>query len=201
MRIDIHVHSSRYSPCSWQSPEEMVEAALAANLDGIVFTEHDRPWARRELADLQQQFPTIRLFTGAEMTTAEGEHVLVYGDLDYRQLRPFVQGTRLCQLVRQMGGVSILAHPGRWGQPPPLALLDAVDGLEVGSSNITRAMSWQAQQWAESHGKFVVVASDSHYADTLGSFALDFSTDIADEAALAVALAAGDFSLYPADRY
>ncbi len=201
MRIDIHVHSSRYSPCSWQPPEEMIQAAVTAGLDGIVFTEHDLRWPQQELDRLQQVAPGLKLFSGAEMTTAEGEHVLVYGDMDYSRLRAFTAGVNLCLLVREMGGVSVLAHPGRWGQLPAPALLEAVDGLEVSSSNITRAMSLQAEHLARRYGKFMIVASDSHHTASLGGFALEFSAIVNDEVELAGALQHKKFQLYSVNGY
>ncbi len=197
MRIDIHVHSSRYSPCSWQPPEEMIQAAVTAGLDGIVFTEHDLRWPQQELDRLQQVAPGLKLFSGAEMTTAEGEHVLVYGDMDYSRLRAFTAGVNLCLLVREMGGVSVLAHPSRWGQLPAPALLEAVDGLEVSSSNITYSMSRKAEQLARLNGKTMVAASDSHHKSTLGKFALEFFADIKSEADLAATIRRGQFELLP----
>jgi predicted metal-dependent phosphoesterase TrpH len=79
MRVDIHVHTGKYSGCAVDTPETMVEGAIAAGLDGIVLSEHDLVWPSTLLADLQLRYPQIRLFSGAEMTTLEGEHVLALG--------------------------------------------------------------------------------------------------------------------------
>ena len=51
MFIDIHLHTYRYSPCSWMSPEELIFRAEEVGLDGIVITEHNKVWRKDEIKD------------------------------------------------------------------------------------------------------------------------------------------------------
>src|SRR5207302_852698 len=44
MKFDLHIHTRRHSPDSVTDPFELLEAATAAGLDGIVITEHDYLW-------------------------------------------------------------------------------------------------------------------------------------------------------------
>jgi len=79
LRIDIHVHTRRHSACGRSEPEEMVAAAQRYGLDALVFTEHHVVWGRGELAELQRLFPSVRLFTGVEISTESSGDVLVIG--------------------------------------------------------------------------------------------------------------------------
>src|SRR5271165_2341377 len=78
MKIDHHIHTSRYSPDSSIDPAELLEHACEIGLDGIVITEHDYQWQADELAELAARAPSLRVFSGAEISAREG-HFLVYG--------------------------------------------------------------------------------------------------------------------------
>lgn len=47
MKIDLHVHSSERSACGQAGEEEQIEAAMAAGLNALVFTDHGKSPARR----------------------------------------------------------------------------------------------------------------------------------------------------------
>src|SRR4051794_19540552 len=112
-RIDLHCHSSRFSACSSLDPDTLVRLAAAAGLDAVCLTEHDRLWPPAELDALAERHG-IAVLGGAEVTTELG-HVLVFG---VERLPPamFLAAT-LVEAVRAQGGVAVLAHPARAGQP------------------------------------------------------------------------------------
>ena len=78
MKIDHHIHTSRYSPDSSIDPIKLVERASSVGLDAVVITEHDYQWQADELAVLGARAPALRVFSGAEISAREG-HFLVYG--------------------------------------------------------------------------------------------------------------------------
>src|SRR5207249_405483 len=107
--IDLHTHTRPLSHDSVLSPDELVDAAKRAGLDGVCLTEHDFFWEHEATADLSRRhaFP---VFPGIEVNTEFG-HILVFG------LERFVFGMhRLADLVRLVGGAGgamVAAHPYR----------------------------------------------------------------------------------------
>lgn len=194
MRIDIHVHTGRYSGCAVGSPQEMAQAALAKGLQGIVLAEHDLAWPQGELANLAKEFPGLRLFRGAEMTVAEGEHLLVLGVRTFSPLLPLLPYRQLIELVRELGGIAILAHPFR--RDPDPELLKLVDGVEVASHSIPQALRAKAAALADQYQLPAMAASDAHSPQALGPFAMDILSPVESEEDLAAALAQGCFCNY-----
>lgn len=130
MLIDLHCHTGAYSSCSSLTPETLVAAAREAGLDGVCLTEHDRLWPADQLRRLGEAYGIVVL-RGMEVTTELG-HVLVYG-LDAPPSGMW-SAAGLCAAVRAAGGIAVLAHPARAGQPfvPPAhrrRLFDTVETL------------------------------------------------------------------------
>ncbi len=197
MRIDIHVHTSRYSECGRSTPEEMVERAIAEGLEALVLTEHNVFWPAEELASLQARYPQIVLLRGAEFTTAEGEDLLVYGPVDEALIALRRDGARLVREVHTRGGAVVLAHPYRYHPDVPSWLEEhPVDGIEIMSSNIYEHTSRRGRALALKLGLPVTAASDGHHIDSLGMYALDLHRPVHTEWELAQALREGAFSLY-----
>jgi hypothetical protein len=197
MRIDIHVHTDRYSACGRSSPEEMVERAIAVELDALVFTEHNLFWPLDELALLQRRYPQILLLRGAEFTSAEGEDLLVYGAAAAELIAIRQDAERLTRRAHALGGAVVIAHPYRYHSDVP-AWLDAtpVDAVEIMSSNIYAHSSVKGRALAERLDRPTVASSDGHHVDSLGLYAIDLHRPIRDQAQLAQALRERAFSLY-----
>jgi len=197
MRIDIHVHTTRYSDCGRSSPEEMVERAIDEGLEALVFTEHNVFWPAEELAALQARYPQILLLRGAEFTTSEGEDLLVYGPTDEDLIAIRRDGALLVRQVRARGGAIVLAHPYRFHPDVPPWLDEyPVDGIEIMSSNIYEHTSQQGRALARKLGLPVVASSDGHHVDSLGMYALDLYHPVHTEWELAQVLREGAFTLY-----
>ena len=201
MRIDIHVHTSRYSECGRSTPEEMVERAIAEGLEALVFTEHNLFWPAQELAALQRRYPQILLLRGAEFTSAEGEDFLVYGAISEELIAIRRDAEALTRRVQALGGAVIIAHPYRYHSDVP-AWLDAtpVDAVEVMSNNIFAHTADKACALAERLARPVVATSDGHHVDALGLYALELHHPIHSEVELAHTLRAGAFALYINER-
>lgn len=198
MLVDLHVHTSRYSACGRSSPEEMVAAAQGVGLDGLVITEHNVMWSDTEVADLQGQFPDIRLFRGIEITSADGDDYLIYGLTEPDHLLVGrVDAGALIHHVHALGGVIVLAHPYRYSPQAP-AVLDRypVDGVEVMSDNILNYAHPKALALAERLGAFITATSDGHHVDALGIYAVRFTQTLLNERDLAQALRMRRFTLH-----
>lgn len=197
MRIDLHVHTSRYSPCGRSTPEEMVERAIAEGLEALVFTEHGYFWPKEALAALQARYPGILLLRGAEFTSWEGEDFLVYGPTTPEVMALGRDAEQLVRHVHALGGAAIIAHPYRYHPEVPVFLdQHPVDAVEIMSSNIYAHTSEKARALARRLGKPVTTNSDGHHVDSLGLYAVELHRPVHDEWELARALRADEFGLY-----
>ena len=113
MKVELHLHTNRYSTCAVNTPEEMMHRLLAAGYNAVYITEHDAVWRDRELAKLQRGFPDLRIFPGVEVSITS-HHVLVLGTNDRAYLN-ISDETELLEKARADGHLTILAHPFRWG--------------------------------------------------------------------------------------
>lgn len=185
--IDCHVHTSCYSPCSRLFPELACQRALAQGLDGLVLTEHQIQWPLADLAVLRRNYPNLALYSGLEVTLAEGfdvvclipevDMVLPYGlgilELN-RHLAPFGEET-FC----------FLAHPFRFLEqwdPDIDRLVPFVQGVEMNSVNILRGQAcWDQNRLAPckqalyerlaTYGLVPLFNSDAHLAEAIGTVA------------------------------
>ena len=109
MLIDLHNHTYPKSDDSFMSPDELVDAARLAGLDGVCITEHDEFWTWEDTARLSKRHG-ILVLPGSEINTDAG-HVLVFGLSRYRF------GMHKPSFLRaeadSLGGVLIAAHPYR----------------------------------------------------------------------------------------
>ncbi len=170
MKLDLHLHTTRYSPDSRMDPLAMLRRARQVGLDGVVITEHDHLWSEPELAVLRALNEGLVVLAGMEVSAQEG-HFLVYGVTDPAALPRGIGVAQLCEEVHRQGGAVVAAHPFRWGQPFD-EILQAVqpelDGLELMSSNMDADCRRRAAVIAQQCGLAGLGNSDAHDEETLG---------------------------------
>jgi predicted metal-dependent phosphoesterase TrpH len=186
------------------SPDEMMEAAKAAGLDGICVTEHDRIWTAEEAKALSDKHG-LAVFRGIEVTTTGGD-ILVFG-LDEEPQEMWTP-SMLKEKVDQAGGAAIAAHPFRgflvFGfSALEMNLDDAMDnplfkhvhGLEICNSMVTDEENDLARKVAEEIGLLKVGGSDAHKPEAVGTCVNLFEDVIEDERGLVAALLGGRFTV------
>jgi len=195
MKIDLHCHTARFSPCGLSAPEDVIEAAIAVGLDGIVLTEHDVFWPEEDLRRLNECYPSIAVFGGAEVSTPEG-HLLIYGTTDPRIADCDLSLPDLLELTDAADWFRAIAHPFRFdrdeGRLLRLSHL-ALDAVEVASMNTDRAAARMADRLARVGAFPGFAASDAHVADNVGRYYTVFDDVIQTEADLVRALRSGRF--------
>ncbi len=77
MRIDLHIHTSPRSACSYLDPQELIKEARRLKLDGICLTEHQVLWDPDDVDRLARE-GGVKIFRGNEFTTNQGD-ILVFG--------------------------------------------------------------------------------------------------------------------------
>jgi predicted metal-dependent phosphoesterase TrpH len=203
--IDLHTHTHPLSHDSLLSPDELVQAAKAANLDAVCLTEHDFFWNDDEAAALSKRHSFL-VIPGIEVNTEDG-HVVVFG------LERFIYGMHrmreLASMAEAAGAVMIAAHPyrrqlpfelrheGDWAQAldravknPAYAHVTAVETKNGRGSERENAFSTEL---AARLGLPTVAASDAHEGKDIGRCATEFERKITSLEELITELRAGRF--------
>jgi predicted metal-dependent phosphoesterase TrpH len=189
-RIDLHLHTGRYSQCAeFVDPYQIEARAVQAGLSAVVLTEHDILWQDEEIELLQKQSPGIRIFRGIEVS-ARGCHLLVIGIDDAGPLDRGITLEEVVAYARLFDAAVILAHPYRDADPDCLPV-ELVDAVEVGSTSFTADEARRARQLAARFGKPVVAGSDGHAMSRIGWAWTELPDLPQDEASLASAIRRG----------
>ena len=192
--FDIHIHTLKYSDCSFITPEDLIAQAREMHLDGIALTEHGMRWPDKEFDKLRKLAGPhgLGLINGQEIYTAgsnnamEGEF-LVFG-LKYSLTRR-LSAAELCEEVHSAGGVLIAAHPyklSRGGKSHYYGAGDRVYSLPIDAIELChpdqgeRAVN-KIRKVMKERGIPGTGGSDAHKIFNVGSCVTLFENKIADE--------------------
>lgn len=202
MRIDLHIHTSPRSACSYIDPLDLVKEARRLKLDGICLTEHQVMWESADVDKLSRE-GGLKIFRGNEFTTNQGD-VLVFGF--YQDIKELMMIQELSEKVKAAGGFMIAAHPFRgfktFGigqlqmtveQACKRKALEFVDAIEVGNGKLSPDENDMARKVAEKLGLPGTGGSDAHRVDEVGKWLTVFEKEIRDEGELVRELHAGRF--------
>jgi len=203
MRIDLHIHTSPRSACSYIDPLELIHEARRLKLDGICLTEHQVLWDIGDVEKLAKD-GGIKIFRGNEFTTNQGD-ILVFGF--YKDIKELLMIEELREEVKAAGGFMIAAHPFRgfktFGigqlqmtveQACQRKALEFVDALEVGNGKLSPDENDMARKVAEKLDLPGTGGSDAHRVDEVGKWVTVFEKEIRDERELVQALHAGRYT-------
>lgn len=205
MLIDLHTHTHPISRDSALEPDELVEAAKEAGLDGICLTEHDFFWDAEKACELGRRHDFL-VIPGVEVNTEHG-HVLVFG------LERFVFGMHrlreLAALVEGAGGATIAGHPyrrhlpfelrhrGDWSEVLEKAVAnpayEQADAVEAYNGRGTPRQNQFSLELCGRLGLPAAAGSDAHSREDVGACATEFDARISGLADLIRELKAGRF--------
>jgi predicted metal-dependent phosphoesterase TrpH len=205
MLIDLHTHTWPLSDDSFLSPDDLIERAKAARLDGLCLTEHDFMWEPQKVHDLARRHDFLVL-PGIEVNTEDG-HMLAYG-LDryvYGMHRP----RELARMADEAGAALVASHPFRRNMPfdpddeelwemalqraqanPAYAHVCAMEAVNGRGSRDENLFSWQL---CARLGLPATAGSDAHEAADVGSCATRFDRPIRELSDLIRELKTGRF--------
>jgi predicted metal-dependent phosphoesterase TrpH len=167
LKVDLHTHTT-FSKDGGQSPESLVETALAHGFDAIAVTDHNT--VEGSLSAERCARGRIIVFPGQEVVTEKGEIVI----LNLRETLPVGRGLEdTVRLAKEKGGFVIVPHPFdlmRRGIGNNLgSILGQVDAIEAfNSRTIWTRFNRRALEYAESKGKPMVAGSDAHFPEEIG---------------------------------
>jgi len=197
MKVDIHIHTAKYSMCAVEPADMVVEKAIKRGIDAVIFTEHDILWDKNELLKLQSSYPDILILNGVEIWTTSGYDVLVYGNLgnfsipddlikeDYfsseTELPTGMSVEKLLDRLEPEGCAFVLAHPFRYSSSIKLSdeTLRRFHAIEADSSNFNYETTPLSVSLAGRLSIPTTIASDSHSVKSVGLWHIetpDFKT-------------------------
>lgn len=194
-RIDLHIHTSRYSECApTQDPLRIPSLLAQKNLDGGVITDHDELWRKEELDELlaEARVEGIVLYRGVEITSAFA-HILAFGLEDMRDLPKGVDHARLVAVAREQGAALVWAHPylNYRGTRSPDTCPEfhaGIHGVEITSSVIGKADTGRTRRLAKKSHWCETGGSDAHTPENVGKRFTTFPFLPANEKELARAI-------------
>lgn len=167
MKVELHLHTSRYSQCAVNRPQEMIRRLIETGYDAVYITEHDKIWPGDEIARLQSDFPQIRIFSGLELTIGM-QHLLILPADDPTYLL-MNDAEEILATAHQEGRLTVLTHPYRW--EGGATMLDGgllPDALEYRSPNQDAEATAKSLAAAERLGLPVINSGDVHTAEYAG---------------------------------
>ncbi len=192
---DIHIHTKKYSGCSFIDPNEIIEQAVEARLDGIAVTEHGMRWPDREFAQLRRSAERrgMVLLNGQEIYTENGDketegEFLVFGFP--KSLTGTYSASQLADIVHEAGGIIIAAHPyklsrggkSRYYGAGDLIYKLALDAIELCHPDHSDLAMKKARGAMETLGIPGTGGSDAHKIFNIGACVTLFENRIHDEA-------------------
>jgi predicted metal-dependent phosphoesterase TrpH len=195
-RVDLHVHTRRYSPCAESlDPAHLAGAMRRSRLDGLVIAEHDHLWPAEEIERLNTGLGRKRIYRGVEVSSRQG-HFLVIGLDGMDGIKPGIGITDLIHAIDDQQAAIIWAHPflhydsiasplKGTEMPEGLHAVEVASGVTLGKeSTATRALA-RRMGWA------AVGGSDAHAPGQVGCAYTLLASLPADEKHLAAAIRNG----------
>lgn len=183
----MHNHTV-FSADSMATPEESVETAIEAGLDGIAFTEHQSFTDPERIKRLREKYKgRMMVFRGAEYAAAEG-HLLLFGikEGDLERFGLHLPVADIVRLVNEHNGVIIVPHPFRewllfqtWQTwQTGIGTVKGISAIEACNGHTSREDNEKAVRAAGALGLPTTGGSDSHNKDEVGRCYTEFYTEI-----------------------
>jgi len=171
VRIDLHVHTSRGSPCAeLHNPFTIPETMEETDLQGIVVTEHNMMWSLEEIKSLNSGLKNRKIYRGMEVSSGNF-HFIIIGIEKTEDIYAGIHLLTLIDIVNAQGGVVILAHPYS-GIPRNEAILipSGVSAIEIMSTVTRQEDSIRALELCHQNNLISVAGSDAHCAKKVGQY-------------------------------
>lgn len=179
MKIELHLHTSRYSECSIVTAEEAMSRLIEFGYDAVCITEHDAVWPDDELQRLREKFPAIRIFPGVELSLGD-QHLLVLGTND-RQYLSIGCDADILERAREADHLTVLAHPFRWfGGAAMLESSLLPDAIEHLTGNHIPRNAEKSAKTADNLGLPIVNSGDIHATDMMNRYWIETAEAVED---------------------
>lgn len=178
-KANLHLHTNLTD--GFNTPEEMVLAAVEKKLDLIAITDHGliKPaYLARDFA-LKEKLP-LEVILGQEVTAKEGQ---IIGLFIKDQIPSLTSIFKAAELIKKQNGLVVICHPMRiflghsvWSKTiDQLCQENLVDALEIynfwdHSPFLPKMRKAKAKQWRLAQA----ASTDSHFSSTIGEIYTEF---------------------------
>jgi predicted metal-dependent phosphoesterase TrpH len=159
---DLHVHS-RYSKDSLLPPGNIIEAAKSKGLSGVAITDHGT--VRGGIAVRRVAPRDLKVIVGYEARIRRQDIICLFVE----EVARAETVNELCEMTRENGGITILAHPYRLHLSMDEEEAGAkVDAIEVLNARLSKDKNRRAAELAERLHMPKVAGSDAHSGSEIG---------------------------------
>jgi len=191
-----HVHTC-FSGDGELTPSELAELARARGFDAILVTDHFESLTASRFAELQEACAAVTecLVAPGYERSWDGYHILALG------VRAWFDDPDLAawaRRVRASGGITVLAHPSRYGHRIPERILAACDAVEVWNSKFAydgRAAPNPAAYRLLGTRRYPLCGQDLHGTRHASSVALHLPRSCATTREILDCLARGEYTM------
>jgi predicted metal-dependent phosphoesterase TrpH len=186
LKLDLHVHTNRSSDAR-TPPEQIPTLVKEHGLDGLAITDHNIL-----STDTSSE---IVILQGMEISSKDG-HIIGLGISE--AVPRGLSGDATIRRIRELGGISIIAHPYDFFRSAvrPHLLTVCPDLIEViNSSSFLHSITWRRARKFAVNGEYPMTAgSDSHIPETLGRAYTEIECLSRDRRSVLAALKSGNTS-------
>ncbi len=166
-RYDLHIHT-KYSECSLNKPEKLLETAKKRGLDGIAITDHNTIKGALKVKKLNKD-RNFEVIVGEEIKTEAGEILAYY-------LKKEIEPGRFKDVIleiKKQKAICAIAHPFahfRKKLKMDLAQIKAnLDAVEVFNARaLLKRENRKARKLAEKLNLAMIAGSDAHFCHEIG---------------------------------
>ncbi len=195
-RIDLHVHTRRYSPCAeLLDPDRLGTIITERGLHGLVISEHDFMWTEPEMKALNADLNGAMIYRGVEISSVHGHFVVIgLDDLDGVGVGAPIEN--IIEKARSDRAAVILVHhhlnySQMENKVDALSLPQGIDAIEVASTSTSGDNEIEARSIAERRRWHQVAGSDAHFPEQVGAAFTVFDAQPGNEKELAAAIKMG----------
>lgn len=171
IKIDLHVHTAKGSPCAESHhPETLPDTMVKNDIQGIVITEHNTFWSKKEVNVLNAELKHRKIYRGVEISSGN-HHFIIIGIEKTDKLFPGMLPESLMKIVNDQGGIAILAHPFLdWKDDEEIPPLPGLTGVEIMSTITSDKEAKKAIGLCNRLHLKPVAGSDAHCSEKVGDF-------------------------------
>ncbi len=166
LKADLHIHSNHSDGKS--SVKEIIKVAVERKLDIISITDHNTVNGSLEALEIvrEENLPIV-ILPGIEISTAQG-HLLAFGVT--KDVEAGIEMGEAVQIVRELGGVTSLAHPFQFYRHGAVRLccFEIVDCVEVFNAKSLGIFNKLSDFFCRRFEKGRTAGSDAHKAEFVG---------------------------------
>jgi predicted metal-dependent phosphoesterase TrpH len=172
MKIDLHCHSAA-SPDCVTPLKKIPERCLERGIQVQAITDHNLIWGAQEIRDLQKDKNHLKIITGEEITTTEGELIGLFLN---RPVPAGLSPEETVERIKAQDGLVLLPHGfdpfKRWRLNPQARerIKESIDIVETFNARVSRRR-WNraAVRWSQAHGALMSAGSDAHTLKDIGA--------------------------------